>query len=54
MYSYTDAAVNYLARLHSHNYIDDCPILVLSEYRNFTSEKQKSLTKQAPNGEVNK
>ena len=40
-------------------YIDDCPILVLSEYRNFTmSVKQKTLTKQTPmhngNGEVNK
>ena len=33
----------------SHNYINDCPILVLSEYRNFTtSEKQKTLTKQTP------
>ena len=31
---YTDAAVNYLARLHSHNYIEDFPILVLSEYKN--------------------
>ena len=37
----TDAVANYLARLYSHNYIDDCPILVLSEYRTFTtSEKQ--------------
>ena len=47
----TDAAVNYLASLHSHNYIDDCPILVLSEYRNFTTaEKQNSLTKPGTNG----
>ena len=35
-------------RLHTTIYINDCPILVLSEYRNFTSEKQKTLTKQTP------
>ena len=36
-------------RLHTTSYINDCPILVLSEYRNFTtSEKQKTLTKQTP------
>ena len=29
--------------------LNDCPILVLSECRNFTtSEKQKTLTKQTP------
>ena len=36
-------------RLHFHNYIDDCPVLLLSEYRNFiTSEKQETLTKETP------
>ena len=36
-------------RLHTTIYINDCPILVLSECRNFTtSEKQKTLTKQTP------
>ena len=43
----TDAVANYIARLYSHNYIDDCPILVLSEYRNFTtSEKQLANNKK--------
>ena len=36
-----------VARVYSHNYIDDCPILVLSEYRNFTTpEKQLANNKK--------
>ena len=44
---YTDAAL----RLHSTIAIDDCPILVLSEYRNFTtSEKTENFNKTDTNG----
>ena len=53
---YTDAAL-ITVRLHSTIAIDDCLILVLSEYRNLTSEKNPenfNKTDTNGNGGVNK
>ena len=54
---YTDAAL-ITVRLHSTIAIDDCPILVLSEYRNFTTSEKKTenfnKTDTNGNGGVNK